>query len=535
MAKYFRFFNKSLELDVRTFLNMFLFYFRKIPLLKYLASGNSYRMKGPKEFFSFLGPVAIVIFHGLKNLLKYGLISFIVFSYALIFDAEEKTSEILITVFLIYNLFKLNSFYIKKNKNNIFTFYEFFNVDPKISILTGVFLNYFLVCLGKFFSFLIIGRVINVDTNTVLFLILIDYFTYVIYNGVNLFLIDKNILKAESNLGLYFSILLTIIFSVLLFISEYSAINIVNNIFLILIIGILFIFIGLYQIKYRKYSMIISKYDVEYDNRSKQEKNIQKSVELKSEDLDTSKKYLEDNLEGYNLLNELFFQRHRRLILKPILVKAGILSVIFLATLIIKFIPNGKFPVDLSIINENLLLILIRAVPFIAYISFFNETISRIMFMNCDQSLMQYGFYRRPKDLLKMFTLRLKKLSLWNSLPFIVFLIFIIIYYLMGDLSLYDSGIFILEFGALWIFFSIHTLFIYYVFQPYNDKYEMKSPIYFVINMVVYWACYQVMQLDLMSNKVAIYFIIAAIIYSILALILVYNFAPKTFKPNLRT
>lgn len=535
MTKYFRFFNKSLELDIRTFLNMALFYFRRIPLLKHLSSGNSYRMRGPKEFFSFLGPIAIVIFQSLKNLFIYGLISLLVFSYALLFDAGDKTREILITVFLVFNLFKLNSFYINKNKNKIFTFYEFFNVDPKTSIITGIFLYYLLICIGKFFVFMLIGNLLDISLKLILYLVLIDYFTYGIYNGINLFLLDKGLIKSESNIGLYFTIFTTMLFSVLLFVSDISVINILSNPLLLLVIFVLFIVLSLYQFRYKKYPIIISKFDVEYDSRTKQERNIQKSVELKSEDLDSSRKHLSENLEGYNLLNELFFQRHRRLILKPIFVKTGILAIIFIVTLIIKFIPTGVLPVDLSKVTDNLLLILIRGVPFIAYISFFNESISRIMFMNCDQSLMQYGFYRRPKDLLKMFTLRLKKLSIWNSLPFLVFIVFIGIYYLLGDLTLYDSGIFILEFGALWIFFSIHTLFIYYVFQPYNDKYEMKSPVYFVINMVVYWACYQVIQLDIMSNKIAIYYIIAAVIYSIVALILVYIFAPKTFKPNIRT
>lgn len=143
---------------------------------------------------------------------------------------------------------------------------------------------------------------------------------------------------------------------------------------------------------------------------------------------------------------------------------------------------------------------------------------------------MQYGFYRRPKDLLEMFRLRVKKLLLWNGIPFLLSIIWLVLMKFIYSADTIYTLIVSLQIAALWLFFSVHTLFIYYIFQPYNDHYEMKHPIYKVIDFIVYVICFVPFHLRLSGKWIAPFFITVAVIYSIVALILVYRLAPKTFK-----
>lgn len=78
-------------------------------------------------------------------------------------------------------------------------------------------------------------------------------------------------------------------------------------------------------------------------------------------------------------------------------------------------------------------------------------------------------------------------------------------------------------------FFSIHNLFLYYIFQPYTTDLSVKNPLYTILNTITYFLSYICLQL----KDVSIYFLVGMIlvtaIYSVLALFIVYRFAPKTF------
>lgn len=534
MNKYFRYFNKTIEFDIRTVLNMILFYFRKIPLLKHLSPSENYRMNNIKSFFTLLGPITLIIIEFFKSFIIYGFIALILYVYGDIFNFKSDLGNLfLITIFGFYVL-NINNFYLEKNERKVYTLYEFFHVSPKFSIISGSYIGNFLKFVGRFLSLFLLGKLLNLENKTVFIITLSDYMTSNIFNALNIFLLNKDIVKPERHGIFYLSKLIGLLFVIFSLMFSLDIENILYSKIFLLIIFISFIFTLIYHGKFNGYTNLLLEYiDSKFYKNENKDKTLN-SINLKTEDLYKSEKYIGEKLTGYNLLNELFFQRHRRIILDPILGKTLVLGIIMALVIILEFLPADFLPFNTNNASNNILRLFIKFIPFIAYLAFYNNMISKIMFVNCDEALMEYGFYRRPKDLLKMFTLRLKKLTSWNGLPFLIFLIFMIVFYFLGKVSLSNMGLFILEFGSMWIFFSVHTLFIYYIFQPYNDEYELKSPAYHIINFLVYFICFQVTQLNLDSSKVAIGFIIAAIIYSIIALILVYIFAPRTFKPNIR-
>ena len=78
--------------------------------------------------------------------------------------------------------------------------------------------------------------------------------------------------------------------------------------------------------------------------------------------------------------------------------------------------------------------------------------------------------------------------------------------------------------------FSIHYLTIYYLLQPYNAGTELKSGTYRIIMFVTYLVCYLMMQVKMPILIFGALCIAFCVLYSIVACILVYRCAPKTFR-----
>lgn len=538
MRLMFNFFLKSAEYDIRTILNMALYYFRKIPVLNWLAPGSSYKNESLKKTLVFLSPLAILIFSVFRSLFNIGILALFALWGKLIISIFKEMAyrDVFLNLALVVSILEFSKCFFINNKDKSLIYYNLFKVDPRTIFIANHFINLPIKTLASFLALALVGRLAGFSLNLALSLAFLSYLASSIYNYINARLLARKVLSESrlTKLGFLAVLLMLVAFTAMVFFNISAEFLLENFYFKLgmLVLGLLSL-IGL--MKFSDYSIILNDLSQDYQNittyNDKKKEAIAKANKLKVEDFEASKAHLNKNLSGYKLLNELFFQRHRRHILKPIIMKASILAVIVLILIVLPFIPikglQEEIPADYgSLLVKRLTGIL----PFVSYLLFVNESIIRTMFANCDQALMQYGFYRRPKDLLKMFFLRLQKLVLWNSLVLLPGLVFLILMNKVHSAGLEDCIILGVQFLALWVFFSVHTLFLYYIFQPYNDAQEAKSPIYFIINLAVYYVCYFTMQLGLEGPLIAPIFIGASLVYSILALVLVYKLAPKTFK-----
>ncbi|WP_443029430.1 hypothetical protein, partial [Sporofaciens musculi] len=80
------------------------------------------------------------------------------------------------------------------------------------------------------------------------------------------------------------------------------------------------------------------------------------------------------------------------------------------------------------------------------------------------------------------------------------------------------------------MFFSVHYLTIYYLLQPYNAGTEIKSGTYRMVVMLTYFVCYGIMRMDIPTFVFGLGTIIFCVAYCIIACVLVYKMAPKTFR-----
>ena len=233
------------------------------------------------------------------------------------------------------------------------------------------------------------------------------------------------------------------------------------------------------------------------------------------------------NKKGFAYFHDLFVKRHKKILMKSAKKTAIITFLIFLIlVVVVKTSSNTS-----KEINE-LLMTMLPWFVFVMYIINRGTVVTQAMFMNCDHSMLTYRFYRTPKVILSLFKERLKTLIKINLLPAIIIAIGLpVLLYLTGGTDNYLNYIVLfVSIIAMSIFFSIHYLVMYYLLQPYNVNIEMKSSTYSLVQWITYFVCYAFIQVKLPTLYFGLATIIFSILYSIIALVLVYKYAPKTFK-----
>lgn len=251
---------------------------------------------------------------------------------------------------------------------------------------------------------------------------------------------------------------------------------------------------------------------------------LQQSQVNKMISTDTS---VTSNKNGFAYLNELFIKRHQKILWKSSeKITVGALAVLAVGIFAVLFFPETK---------EGINKILLNALPYFVFVMYLiNRGVgfTRALFVNCDHSLLTYPFYKSPSNILRLFRIRLWEIMKINLLPASVigvglaFLLFLS----GGTDNPINYVLIFVTITALSIFFSVHYLTLYYLIQPYNAGTEIKSGTYQLVIWLTYMICYIMIQIKLPT----LYFGIAAIVfcvgYSIVASVLVYRLAPKTFR-----
>lgn len=270
---------------------------------------------------------------------------------------------------------------------------------------------------------------------------------------------------------------------------------------------------------------IYNEYEHIYKELIKNEVTIDVTKEMykiKEKDIEVGQTYVK-NKKGYRLLNALFFQRYRSRLLKPAFIYAGIIIVAgMLVILFKKYIPANKY------IHGFLFLLVYGMCPG-------SKTVS-MMFYACDRALLRYNFYRHPHVVFRFFLTRLKTIFTITLIPGITFLFtcFILLSHLSFGYNTLERGIFLLVSVLLMIFYSVHYLGLYYLFQPFNEDSEIKKPAYHVINSVVYLIALNagntVLSAKISIVSFAVFLVIFTCIYSALIIYLVARYGSKRFK-----
>ena len=234
-------------------------------------------------------------------------------------------------------------------------------------------------------------------------------------------------------------------------------------------------------------------------------------------------------MKGYAYLNGLFFLRHRRLLNKPVkyalgavgaAVLAGLAGVLFAREVMAGLM--AEFPT--------------RFLPIFVFIMYLicntlGQRICKAMFYNCDISLLRYGWYRERKVLLRNFTIRLGQVAGRNLLVAAAICAGTALLTLAAGAPLGGGlALFCLAVLSLAVFFSVHPLFLYYIFQPYTAQLAVKNPFFGILNWVVYFLCWMCLQIKQPTSVFTLLVVACTVAYSAVALAVVWNRAEKTFR-----
>jgi hypothetical protein len=230
--------------------------------------------------------------------------------------------------------------------------------------------------------------------------------------------------------------------------------------------------------------------------------------------------------KGYDYLNALFFNRHRKQIFQPVLRRLLVIACAIIIGVI------GTFFIESF--SNKFESILLRIYPLLVFFMYFISTVvqraTKAMFYNCDMSLLHYGFYKKGNVLLHMFWIRLKYLAGLNLLPAIAIALGLWLLTYLNQPQMMMEVLPVMAFVlVLSLFFTVHHVFLYYILQPYTTELGMKSPVYSIVNTIVYFVCWVSIQIEVTPSGFFTIVMAATIIYSLAALFLVYKFAQKTF------
>lgn len=276
-------------------------------------------------------------------------------------------------------------------------------------------------------------------------------------------------------------------------------------------------------------------YNVTYRSFLNENKNNAEQIKTTAVQatVDNSRKYIGNNLnigsnkKGFEYLNDLFIKRHKKLLMRPvIIISAGAALVFSGVALISIFMPTAGKDINKGILNA------MSVFPFILYMISRGPGFTQALFINCDHSMLTFPFFKQPKAILKLFSIRLWELIKINLIPAAVIALGMsvalaisggadrMVYYLLIPFTILMMS----------VFFSVHYMTIYYLLQPYTANTEIKCAPYSFINCFTYFVCYMFMQFDLEPFSMSIVVSAFCVIYCICACALVYRFAAKTFK-----
>lgn len=510
----------SFKIDITYAINSFIYNIKHFPILKDLFPGDGlYKSTKAKSFIRLLA----LVLSTARVIAFKALYFWIIYSIANILTPKDITTGIL-HIYFVFTIIGIlfNNKVLTTSTKKYFSI-VLFNMNAKefmkatlwIESLTNLITHS--ICL----LFLIPNPIILLFT-------LFGFLGRFIGERINLFHYKKYKIALTYNYTLYWTVIFICLGTGLLpLINITITPEVVGVIDIILLPLAIISYIGLMKIKDYKliYKRLNTKVAALNSNQAK-DYSRQAMVDIKDKDKKIDERKIKGK-KGYDLFNTIFFERHKEILLRSAKWFAMISLVVIIGLgILIIVMPKYK-----PVINEFLL----NNIAWLVIIMYFinrGSIITQAMFYNCDHSMLTFNFYRNPKVILNVFKTRVVTVSKVNLIPAVIIAIGVpILLYLSGGtinvLDYISIPIFII---VLSVFFSIHYLVIYYLFQPYDKNMAIRSITYSLISAGTYLIAYGLTDFRMSPTAFSLLAIIATVIYCVIALIAVYKKAPVTFK-----
>lgn len=516
------------KINATSSINGFLYFLKKFPLLGKLFKTTSYTFPRLKRA---LGVVSLL--YKILSTLVGTLIFFQFLLLPSIFIAGEQASRSLATLILfVYYILRLLTSEVLQYEMNKFIMVRQMRMDARNYALASTIPNETLKFLAKA---LLLSLLLPFGSTTYAVLLAMSISSFAIFSeALHLYLYQRfgfNLAK-KSMFSLTLTVVTLLTGYALAFIFPLPLFQRILTSPLFLAVTILSGIPGaLYLFRYEGYSQAIadtnnleSLADMRKTMSEARVKDIRiKEKDFRESDLRTSR---ESSKEGYRYLNDIFFRRHRKMVYRPMLIKSALIIALFLALIIAgEFFTPAAGEISTLFYDQFTLFV------FAMYLLCNSQQVTRSMFYNCDLSLLRYGFYKKGDALLRMFTLRLLSITGYNLVPTTFLAAGVTCTTLRFTAHTFTDILpVILLLYALALFFSVHYLFMYYIFQPFTSSMQMKNPFYGLINFAVYFISYIIIQFPAPPALFLPIITGLLVLYTTIALFLVYRKAPQTFR-----
>lgn len=523
--------------------NMMVYGIRKLPLIG-KKLGDKYRFFEFKEIMYSFYPIFVLI----KQILGCALSFLIAYLYTTItygwiykifggeiFAADlaskaELTSYLMGLMIPVILYFATGIFrnFIYDSGPGIGKYFAQYHIDPASSYKMFLYYKPAMRLIGRTLIFAIFFSLIN--KIPLIYPILMSFAVYFLEIGASVFWMKY---KLKHKKGILDNGLLQVAFILLTYLAVMGFV-ITGRFDLRITTGIIFIFslalfiYGVSSLKcFKSFDQVIEESVEEY-NVGGEELGLSeaKNYELKDKDIEVKNKKGLYQKKGLAFLNSLFFIRHKRLITKPVILKSLAVPAIGLGVFFFTVFKK-------TLGAEDIFELTIRAMPFLMYTLSRQDKVITAMYLNCDQGLLPYGFYRKGEMLLAMYRLRFRSMLAINLIPAAaVFATYMAAVAYKGELLWVKNLVVLAYILLMTTFFTSLALAKYYLLQPYNQEGMAVSKFAGVINMVVYYICiYGAFIVKDMDYKMILLasggFILAFII---VVNILIVKFGSRTFK-----
>ncbi len=506
----------SLLINTHYTFNSFLYILRKLPIFKDLITEDAYH----SNFIKSIGTIFGTIIKVCKLLLFRCFYFYIIFLLSNILSDNEFSFYHIFLIFSIIGIFVHNTLLnpsLKKYLSIII-----FKMDAKNYLKY----NLFIVTITNFLLNIFCFYIFKLDMIVGMLLTFCQVFFRIIGEGMDIWYYRKYKKFWYTNTILYYGIIIPLFSCCLL---PFFGIIINSTIITIsLLIGtVLAIFSYRYINHIEDYKLIykkINKLETILSNNNETRNSI---IDVKNKDISIHDNRISKKA-GYDYFNSIFFERHKSILLRSATFLSATLLVIYVF-LICLCLNNENISVKVSDFLSN------RLGWFVLIMYFLNRgsIVTQAMFYNCDHAMLKYNFYRESKVIVGLFKKRLLTVVKVNLLPALIIGIgnFILCSITMHN-NFINSISMLLFILILSIFFSLHYLVIYYLFQPYDKDMKVKKISYSIISIATYYISFQFSKLVLTSLILSVFGLIFCLLYIVISLYLVKKIAPKTFKIN---
>lgn len=246
--------------------------------------------------------------------------------------------------------------------------------------------------------------------------------------------------------------------------------------------------------------------------------NLEKKLALEKQQTTTF------SLNEKQALNQLLFRRYWSVLKTGFLIRLGLILAVGLAVSLMSFFVTG--------LSEKDLVELVPLLFFIMYLVGYGKKIVQVCFVNCDNSMLYYPFYRQEKVILSGFFYRFKKVLQYNGVLSLGILLGLTLTIFASEI-LHPAAIFFLLFFTLLgvtLLFSFHELFIYYLLQPFTSDFKSVNPLYRFLSAGMYWVAYLNLRLNHTGYLYGFIVMGVSFLYVAIGTFVIYKKAPKTFR-----